>query len=114
MMTESRSWPWRRRGSAWLIAFSEGSWNPTRICCIPRFGQSLARDHSPCDASSGEGKLCLQNLPNVRAPILIATKRETHAPSAVSCFCGIDGAMVHTNPDDQIVRLLLSIQNQRS
>jgi hypothetical protein len=32
--------------------------------------------------------------------------------AAVSCFCGIDGAMVHTNPDDQTVRLLLSIQNR--
>ena len=34
--------------------------------------------------------------------------------AAVSCFCGIDGAMVHTNRDDQTVRLLLSIQNQMS
>ena len=34
--------------------------------------------------------------------------------AAVSCFCGIDGAMVRTNRDDQTVRLLLSIQNQMS
>ena len=26
--------------------------------------------------------------------------------AAVSCFCDIDGAMVHTNRDDQTVRLL--------
>jgi hypothetical protein len=42
----------------------------------------------------------------ISKPKSLCYSREVNGKVAVSLFCGIDGAMVHTNRDDQTVRLL--------